>query len=86
MRVGSLNSKPGLERNILLDECLPARLRRDLPGHEVLTVPRAGWAGIRSIAVDSIKSDELGRMFENLRAHFTPLDLVEELSENTALS
>lgn len=41
---------------------------------------------IRSIAAESIQSDELGRMFENLRAHFTPLDLVEELSENTALS
>lgn len=33
---------------ILLDECLPARLWRDLPGHEVLTVPRAGWAGIQN--------------------------------------
>ncbi|MHB8519674.1 MAG: DUF5615 family PIN-like protein [Limisphaerales bacterium] len=33
---------------ILLDECLPARLRRDLPGHEVQTVPRAGWAGIKN--------------------------------------
>ena len=33
---------------ILLDECLPARLRQDLPGHEVLTVPRAGWAGIKN--------------------------------------
>jgi predicted nuclease of predicted toxin-antitoxin system len=33
---------------ILLDECLPARLRRDLPGHEILTVPRAGWAGIKN--------------------------------------
>jgi len=33
---------------ILLDECLPARLRLDLPGHEVLTVPRAGWAGIKN--------------------------------------
>jgi len=32
----------------LLDECLPARLRRDLPGHEVHTVPRAGWAGIKN--------------------------------------
>jgi type III restriction enzyme len=41
---------------------------------------------IRSIAAESIQSDELGRMFQNLRAHFTPLDLVEELSENTALS
>jgi predicted nuclease of predicted toxin-antitoxin system len=34
--------------NILLDECLPARLCRDLPGHEVQTVPRAGWAGIKN--------------------------------------
>ena len=33
---------------ILLDECLPARLSRDLPGHEVQTVPRAGWAGIKN--------------------------------------
>jgi len=33
---------------ILLDECLPARLRRDLPGHEVQTVPRAGWASVKN--------------------------------------
>ena len=33
---------------ILLDECLPARLRRDLPGHEVQTVPRAGWSAIKN--------------------------------------
>jgi predicted nuclease of predicted toxin-antitoxin system len=33
---------------LLLDECLPARLRRELPGHEVQTVPRAGWAGIKN--------------------------------------
>lgn len=33
---------------ILLDECLPARLCRALPGHEVQTVPRAGWAGIKN--------------------------------------
>lgn len=33
---------------ILLDECLPARLRGDLPGHEVQTVPRAGWASIKN--------------------------------------
>jgi hypothetical protein len=30
---------------VLLDECLPKRLRRELPGHEVLTVAEAGWAG-----------------------------------------
>ena len=33
---------------ILLDECLPARLRRDLPGHDVQTVPGTGWAGIKN--------------------------------------
>jgi predicted nuclease of predicted toxin-antitoxin system len=33
---------------ILLDECLPARLRRDLPGHDVQTVPQAGWASIKN--------------------------------------
>ena len=30
---------------VLLDECLPRRLKNDLPGHEVETVPEAGWAG-----------------------------------------
>ena len=30
---------------ILLDECLPKRLRRDLVGHEVRSVPEMGWAG-----------------------------------------
>jgi len=31
---------------ILLDECLPRDLARELPGHLVNTVPQAGWAGI----------------------------------------
>ncbi len=30
---------------VLLDECLPRRLKRHLPGHEVRTVPEEGWAG-----------------------------------------
>jgi hypothetical protein len=29
---------------IILDECLPRRLIRDLHGHAVTTVPRQGWA------------------------------------------
>lgn len=29
---------------ILLDECLPRRLKRDLAGHEARTVPEMGWA------------------------------------------
>lgn len=31
---------------ILLDECLPRRLVRDLNRHNVTTVPRQGWAGV----------------------------------------
>jgi predicted nuclease of predicted toxin-antitoxin system len=34
--------------HILLDECVPARLRRELHDHDVQTVPRAGWAGIKN--------------------------------------
>ena len=30
---------------VLLDECVPQRLRLELPGHEVFTVPEMGWAG-----------------------------------------
>lgn len=30
---------------LLLDECVPKRLRRELPDHQVRTVPEMGWAG-----------------------------------------
>ena len=30
---------------VLLDECLPRRLKRHLIGHDGRTVPEAGWAG-----------------------------------------
>jgi len=33
---------------ILLDECVPASLGRDLIGHEVVTVPKNGWAGLKN--------------------------------------
>jgi predicted nuclease of predicted toxin-antitoxin system len=36
---------------ILLDECLPARLARDLVGHEVSTAPKMGWAGLKNGAL-----------------------------------
>ena len=29
---------------VLLDECLPRRLKRELVGHEVSTAPEMGWA------------------------------------------
>lgn len=44
---------------ILLDECLPRRLTRELVGHEARTVPEMGWA--------SKQNGELLRLAE---AHF----------------
>jgi hypothetical protein len=29
---------------VLLDECLPGRLKRELVGHDVKTAPEMGWA------------------------------------------
>lgn len=29
----------------LIDECVPRRVRADLPGHDVHTVPEMGWSG-----------------------------------------
>ena len=33
---------------LLLDECVPARLRRSLPGHQVSTVVVEGWSGVKN--------------------------------------
>jgi hypothetical protein len=30
---------------VLLDECLPRSLKKHPPGHDVITVPEAGWSG-----------------------------------------
>jgi hypothetical protein len=30
---------------VLLDECVPRKLRRELPGHDVSTVVEIGWSG-----------------------------------------
>lgn len=36
---------------VLLDECLPRQLARDLPGHDVTTIQREGWAGTKNGAL-----------------------------------
>lgn len=36
---------------LLLDECLPRQLKRALTGHEAVTVPEAGLAGIKNGAL-----------------------------------
>ena len=33
---------------ILLDECIDRRLAKEIEGHEVVTVPHVGWAGIQN--------------------------------------
>lgn len=33
---------------VLLDECLPRRLRYELAGHDVSTVAEMGWAGVKN--------------------------------------
>ena len=33
---------------ILLDECVDRRFAKEIEGHEVVTVPQAGWAGIKN--------------------------------------
>lgn len=32
----------------LLNECIDRRFAKDITGHEVVTVPQAGWAGIKN--------------------------------------
>ena len=44
--------------NVLLDECVPARLGRVLTGHSVTTVPRRGWAGIKNGALLKLAEKE----------------------------
>jgi predicted nuclease of predicted toxin-antitoxin system len=33
---------------VLLDECVPRKLRRELPGHDVFTVTERGWSGVKN--------------------------------------
>lgn len=44
---------------MLLDECVPRKLGRGLPGHEVLTVTGRGWSGVKN-----------GRLLELAEAEF----------------
>jgi len=44
--------------NIILDECLPRRLLKDLTGYSVTTVPRHGWNGITNGALLELVTGE----------------------------
>jgi hypothetical protein len=51
---------------VLLDECLPRPLKRELTGHDVSTVPEMGWAGV--------KNGELLALMEPLFDVFVTID------------
>lgn len=43
---------------LLLDECVPKRLKRELPGHEARTVQELGWAGIKNGALLKLADEQ----------------------------
>ena len=43
---------------VLLDECLPRRLKRELVGHDARTVPEMGWASKRNGELLALAADE----------------------------
>ena len=45
---------------ILLDECFPKKLRRELPGHEVRMVQEMGWSGLKNGALLSAAAPSFG--------------------------
>ena len=42
---------------VLIDECLPKKLKREMPGHDVMTVQERGWS--------SKKNGELLRLLQD---------------------
>ncbi|MEO6278644.1 DUF5615 family PIN-like protein [Roseateles sp.] len=66
---------------LLLDECVPARLARELIGHEVRTVVQMGWSGAKNgrlLALAGNEFDALITVDQNLRyqQHEASLPLV----------
>jgi hypothetical protein len=55
--------------HLLLDECVPARLRKALPSHQVSTVPEEGWSGVKNgqlLVLAAGKFDALVTVDKNL--------------------
>jgi hypothetical protein len=59
---------------ILLDECIPRRLKRHLVGHDCQTVPEAGWSGK--------KNGELLKLAESEYDVFLTLDKGVQYQQN----
>jgi predicted nuclease of predicted toxin-antitoxin system len=59
---------------VLLDECLPRRLKHDLPGHDVTTVSEMRWKGL--------KNGELIRLAEQAFNVFVTIDQGVKYQQN----
>jgi predicted nuclease of predicted toxin-antitoxin system len=58
-----------LPLRLLLDECVPARLRKALASHQVSTVPEEGWSGVKNgklLMLAAVKFDALITVDKNL--------------------
>lgn len=64
---------------VLLDECVPRPLKRELPTHEIRTVQEFGWAGTRNGAL-------LRRMLAEGFVVFVTTDRNLEYQQNVAAS
>lgn len=56
---------------VLLDECLPRRLKRELSGHQVYTVPEMGWAGVKNGALLRLIQDAAFDVFVTIDGNLT---------------
>jgi|ERR1041384_544698 predicted nuclease of predicted toxin-antitoxin system len=55
---------------VLLDECVPRKLKRELAAHEVLTVTEHGWSGIKNgqlLALAEVEFDVFLTVDQNLQ-------------------
>jgi predicted nuclease of predicted toxin-antitoxin system len=55
---------------VLLDECVPRKLRRELSEHEVFTVTERGWSGIKNgklLALAEVEFDIFLTVDQNLK-------------------
>jgi predicted nuclease of predicted toxin-antitoxin system len=59
---------------VLLDECLPRKLKSDLSGHDAATVPEMGWSGL--------KNGELLRVAESAFDVFVTIDRGLQYQQN----
>ena len=48
---------------ILIDECLPRKLKYTLSDHDAITVPEAGWAGKKNGELLRLMSEENFEVF-----------------------